>query len=142
MAKALEKIGKFTARYRTALAVMLVIAAAAGLDYAYRSAATDYYTRGTQALNDDRVDDAISHFSRALRQNPSDPASRAGLAHAYQKKGWLDEALKQYEQSTHVGTATLAQSYEQMSQVLQTLNRREEATKAQAKAELLKSRSF
>lgn len=137
-----DRFFAFISRYRTSLAVFAVIAAAVGVDFVYRASDIDFYSRGMKSLEQDNVDDAIAHFSRALRQNPADPVARFGLGQAYHKKGWLEEAVKQYEQAVQNSSSTLAQAYQSLGQAYQQMNRKEEALSALKKAEALKSRSF
>ena len=94
-------------QYKAAITVLAIIAAAALIDFAYSERGRDSYSQGQANLAADKTDLAITYFSRALRKNPTDFAARLGLGQAYQKKGWADEALKQYEQAVQNGTVGL-----------------------------------
>lgn len=93
-------------------------------------------------LSPKQLDTIIDGLSQTLRQTPADSAARLGLAIAYEKKGWTEEAIKQYEQAIESSSQTLAQSYERLGQVLQGLNRQDEAARALQKATRIKSQSF
>ncbi len=101
----------FVKAYRAPLALLSLVFGIVILDYTFRHTFGSFYDRGVRALNDGNVDRAILHFNRALRHQASDPTARAALALAYQRKGWGDEALKQFEQAIRESQATLVQSY-------------------------------
>lgn len=82
--------------YLPPLFVLGIIIGAIWLDYAFRNTAGNFYDRGYANLYTGKTEAAIADFSRALRQNSSDPAARFGLGWAYHQRGWLDEALNQY----------------------------------------------
>ena len=94
------KIKNILNNYKAPILVLSLIGGAVIFDYAFRNSSNDYYSKGILAMQSQKFDDAIKAFSRALRQNPADGNSRFGLAWAYHSKGWLDEALKQYDSAS------------------------------------------
>src|SRR5690242_8518525 len=95
--------GKNNMRYRGALAVLAALALAAGLGCVFRRTGLDERAIGLERLAHGDLDGAIIHLGRSLRENPADPAARLALAQSYQRKGWIDEAIKQYEQAIELG---------------------------------------
>lgn len=91
-------------QYKAAITLFLIILTAVLIDFAYKDRSRDAYIKGQASLQAGDTDSAIAHFSKALRKNPADPASRLGLGQAYHKKGWLDAALKQYEQAIELNS--------------------------------------
>ena len=89
------------------LTVLLIVAAIMLLDFAFRSTPNNSYQRGLSDMQAGKYDSAVANFSAALRNNPADPAARFALGWAYQAKGWLEEAQKQYDQANTAATQTL-----------------------------------
>ena len=66
-----------------------------------------YYARGISEIQAKNYDGAIKDLGLALQSNPSDAASRFALGWAYQLRGWMEPALKQYEQATQSAVETI-----------------------------------
>jgi tetratricopeptide (TPR) repeat protein len=105
-------------KHSQAIAVFSIIIAIVALDYIFRTSSNDAYLNGESSLSRNHTDEAISAFSQALRLNPADGRARLGLARAYHQKGWLDEAIKQYEQSIQAGTSMLHLAHYQLALAL------------------------
>lgn len=85
--------------YKVPLIVFILLGCGVASYFIFQNSGEDFYQKGLAAMNQGAVDQAIDCFGKAIRRNPSDPAARFGLGWAYHKKGWLDEASKQYAQS-------------------------------------------
>lgn len=100
----------FLITYRAPLLTLALIFTVMAVDYRFRATDVDAYTHGLNALTTGNSRLAVTEFGRALRQNPSDPAARLGLATAYEALGWLDEAAKEYEMTAKRASETLKQA--------------------------------
>ena len=107
-----------------------------------RDSRSSWGAESIDKLDPSKLDAAIQSLSYTLRMHPDNPVARLSLAIAYEKKGWTEEAVKQYEQAIESSSHTLAQSFERLGQVLQGLNRHDEAARALEKATRIKSQSF
>jgi tetratricopeptide (TPR) repeat protein len=125
---------QFVMLYKAPLAVAGIILTATLIDYRFRASDTDWYAKGLASMSGQKWDAAISDFSRALRQNPADPASRFGLGWAYHSKGWLDEAIKQYEMAGKNASDSGSSSYFNMGVIYQSRHELDEAITAYTKA--------
>ena len=65
---------------------------------------------GQALLEDDKVDDAIAEFTRALKRYPSSPALHESLGIALFKKGEFDAALAQFQQAIDSAPTFLPQT--------------------------------
>ncbi|MBI3397724.1 MAG: tetratricopeptide repeat protein [Deltaproteobacteria bacterium] len=53
------------------------------------------------------TDEAIKEFIAAIEINPDLAAAHNNLAIAYEQKGWLDKAIKEYQLGKEAATKTL-----------------------------------
>ena len=126
----LLKAIQFAKTYRAPLIVFSVILGAVLIDYGFRSSGQDFYAKGLTAMRQQKYDEAVKLFSRALRQAPADPASRFGLGWAYHSKGWADEALKQYDMAAKSAAEPLYLSYFNSGVLLHQKRKLDEAATA------------
>jgi tetratricopeptide (TPR) repeat protein len=117
----------FLITYRAPLLTLALIFVVMGVDYRFRATDVDAYARGLEALKSGQSQLAVTEFGRALRQNPSDPAARLGLASAYEALGWLDEAAKEYEMTIKRAAETLKQSYISSARLSEKAGHKDEA---------------
>ncbi|MEM5786970.1 MAG: tetratricopeptide repeat protein, partial [Syntrophobacteraceae bacterium] len=60
------------------------------------SGGSDPYSRAVEHYGRGRINESISEYQHAIRQNPANPLPRFNLAVIYQDQGRLDEAEKLY----------------------------------------------
>lgn len=130
------RLKQLAATYKAPLIVFGIILAAISLDYAFRSSDTNYYAKGVANMQTAKYDAAIKDFSRALRQNSADPAAHFGLGWAYHGKGWVDEALKEYELAVRAADDALYLSQFNAGVIYQQKRKLDEAAASYQKAVL------
>jgi Tfp pilus assembly protein PilF len=79
-----------------------------------RSLATAPLNAGVAAAGQERWDEAIQYWKKALEQDPNSAPAHNNLAVAYEKRGALEEAGREYEAALRLdpGNALIKGNYE------------------------------
>lgn len=79
-----------------------------------RNLATAPLNAGVVAAGEERWDEAVQYWKKALEQGPHSAAAHNNLAVAYEKRGALDEAGREYEEALRLdpGNALIKANYE------------------------------
>lgn len=77
---------------------------------------------GVAAAGEERWDEAVQYWKKALEQDPRSAAAHNNLAVAYEKRGALDEAGREYEEALRLdpGNAQIRGNYEAFKARLET----------------------
>jgi Tfp pilus assembly protein PilF len=70
-----------------------------------RPLATEPLAAGVAAASEDRWDEAVRYWKKALEQDPDSAAAHNNLAVAYEKQGAFDEAGREYEAALRLAPA-------------------------------------
>ena len=62
----------------------------------------DAYNQGREALSQNRVDEAIEFFNRALKVDPQDHLSYNNRGVAYKRKGLYDKAIEDFNRAIEI----------------------------------------
>jgi Flp pilus assembly protein TadD len=87
------------------IASLVVLVALLFLGACARPLATGPLAAGVAAACEDRWDEAVQYWKKALEQSPDSAAAHNNLAVAYEKRGAFDEAGREYETALRLAPA-------------------------------------
>jgi tetratricopeptide (TPR) repeat protein len=121
-------------RSRKRLLIILgFLAVVGGAVYSWWSSGTNEAREGQEALDAKKYDEAITHFSRAIRGNPRHAVAYAGRSWAYLARGEPQKALADSDAAIRLSPG-LCDGYRARANVLASTNRLPEAIDALSEA--------
>jgi Flp pilus assembly protein TadD len=85
-----------------------------------------HYGLGLTLLQEERLDEAITHYQKALEINPDNAEAHNNLGNALQQKGKLDEAISHFQQAAEINPG-LEKAHYNLGVALCQMGRGEEA---------------
>jgi Flp pilus assembly protein TadD len=89
-------------------------------------AAATVVASGVAAAREDRWEEAVQYWKKALDQNPDSASARNNLAIAYEKQGAWEDARKEYEAALRISpdNATIKDNFERFKARLEAAHGR------------------
>jgi len=84
---------------------LLLLAALLSFGACARDLATRPLSAGVEAAGEDRWDEAVQYWQKALAQDPDSAAAHNNLAVAYEKRGAWEDARREYEEALRLQPA-------------------------------------